>query len=49
MQKKVFGSRELGKKAIVEVYNAMVMPMMTYNCESWVLERGRRPGCRHQK
>ena len=37
MQKKVFGSRELSTKAKVEVYNAMVVPMMTYGCESWVL------------
>ena len=36
MQKKVFGSRELSKKAKVEVYNAMVVPMLTYVCESWV-------------
>ena len=36
MQKKVFGSRELSKKAKVEVYNAMVVPMLTYVCKSWV-------------
>ena len=30
MQKKVFGCRELSKKANVEVYNAMVVPMMSY-------------------
>ena len=34
LQKKVFGSRELSKKANVE---AKVVPMMTYGCESWVL------------
>ena len=33
---KVFGSRELSKKAKVEVYNAMVVSMITYSCESWV-------------
>ena len=37
MRKKVFGSRELSKKAKVEVNNAMVVPMMTYGCESWAL------------
>ena len=37
IQKKAFGSRELSKKAKVEEYNAMVVPMMTYGCESWVL------------
>ena len=34
---RVFGSRELSKKAKVKVYNAMVVPVMTYGCESWVL------------
>jgi len=37
LQKKVFGSGELCKKAKVEVYNAMVVPMMSYGCESWLL------------
>ena len=37
LQKKVFGSRELSKKAKVEVYNAMVVPMMTCGCYSWML------------
>ena len=37
MQRNVFGSRELSKEATVEVYNAMVVPVMTYGCESWVL------------
>ena len=37
MRKKVFGSRELSKKAKVEVNNAMVERMMTYSCELWVL------------
>ena len=48
MQKKVVGSRELSMKAKVEGYNAMVVPMMTYGCEAWML-RERRPGCRPQK
>ena len=37
MQRKVFRSRELSRKAKVEVYNAMVVPMTIYGCESWVL------------
>ena len=37
VKKNVFGSRELSWKAKVEVYNAVVVPMMTYGCESWVL------------
>ena len=37
MQRKVFGSRELSKKAKVEVYNAVVVPTMTPGCESWLL------------
>ena len=36
LQKKVFGCRELSKKAKVKVYSAMVVPM-TYDCESWLL------------
>ena len=46
MQKKVVRSRELSMKA--KLYNAMVVPMITYGCEAWML-RERRPGCRHQK
>ena len=37
MQRNVFGSRQLSMKAKVAVYNAMVVPMMTYGCEPWVL------------
>ena len=33
----VLGSRELSEKAKVEVYNAMVVSMMTYGCDKWVL------------
>ena len=43
---KVFRSRELSKKAKGEVYNAMVVPMITYGCESWVLRERERTGCR---
>ena len=32
MQRNVFESRELSKKAKVEVYNTMVVPEMTYGC-----------------
>ena len=34
LKKNVFGSRELSWKAKVEVYNAVVVPMMMYGCES---------------
>ena len=34
---KVFENRGLSWKTKVQVYNAMVVPMMTYGCESWVL------------
>ena len=37
LKKNVFGSRELSWKAKVEVYNAVVVPMMTYGCESWMV------------
>ena len=37
VKKNVFGSRELSWKAKVEVYNAVVVPLMTYGCEPWVL------------
>ena len=37
MRAKVFGNRGLSWKAKMQVYNAMVVPMMTYGCESWVL------------
>ena len=37
LKENVFGSKELSRKAKMEVYNAMVVPMMTYGCESWVL------------
>ena len=37
MKAKVFENRGLSWKAKMQVYNAMVVPMMTYGCESWVL------------
>ena len=37
MNGKVFGNRGLSWKAKMQVYSAMVVPMMTYGCEPWVL------------
>ena len=37
MKAKVFENRGLSWKAKMQVYNAMVVPMMTCGCESWVL------------
>ena len=37
MNAKVFGNRGLSWKAKMQVYNGMVVPMMTYGYESWVL------------
>ena len=37
MKAKVFENRGLSWKAKMQVYNAMVVPIMTYGCESWVL------------
>ena len=37
MKKKVFGNKGLSCKAKLQVYNAMVVPTLTYGCESWVL------------
>ena len=37
MKAKVFENRRLSWKAKLQVYNAMVVPIMTYGCESWVL------------
>ena len=34
LKKNVFGNRELSWKTKVEVYNAVVVPMMRYGCES---------------
>ena len=33
----VFGSKELSRKAKMEVYKAMVVPIMRYGSESWML------------
>ena len=37
LKENVFESKELSRKAKMVVYNAMVVPMMTYGCESSVL------------
>ena len=37
MKAKVFENRGLSCKAKMQVYNAMVVPMMTCGCESWAL------------
>ena len=37
MKEKAFGNRGLSCKAKMQVYNAMVVPMLTYGCESWVI------------
>ena len=37
MERNVFGNRGLSQTAKMEVYNTMVVPMMTLGCESWVL------------
>ena len=37
MKKKVFGNGGLIFKDKLQVYNAMVVPTLTYGCESWVL------------
>ena len=34
---KVFEDRGLSWKTKMQIYNAMVVPMMTYGCELWVL------------
>ena len=36
---KIFENRGLSWKAKMQVYNAVVVPMMTYGCESCVLIR----------
>ena len=36
MKEKVFGNRGLSCKDKLQVYNAMVVSMFTYGCESWV-------------
>ena len=37
MKEKVLGNKGLSCKAKMRVYNAMVVPMLTYGCKSWVL------------
>ena len=49
MKAKVFGNRRLSWKAKMEVYNAIVAPMMMYGCESWVLREKESQGSRQWK
>ena len=37
MKEKVFGNRGQSCKAKMQVYNAMVVPMLMHGCEWWVL------------
>ena len=37
MERNVFGNRGLSQTAKMEVYNTIVVSMLTYRCESWVL------------
>ena len=36
--KKVYESREISREAKVAVFKAVVIPTLTYGCESWVLK-----------
>ena len=36
--KKVYESREVSREAKVTVYEAVVIPTLTYGCETWVLK-----------
>ena len=36
--KKVYESREFSREAKVTVYEAVVIPTLTYRCETWVLK-----------
>ena len=46
MKEKVFGNRGLSCKAKVQVYNAVVVPTLTYGCKAWVLREKENQGCR---
>ena len=34
----VYGNKELSKEAKLRVYNAVVVPILVYGCEAWVLK-----------
>ena len=38
VRRTVFGNRELSSEAIMTVYNAVVVPILVYGCEAWVLK-----------
>ena len=39
MKKQVMDRRELKKSTKMKVYNAMVLPTMLYECETWTLRK----------
>ena len=49
LRENVFGTKKLSRRAKMEVYNAMVVSMVPYGCESWVLrERGKGQAARNE-
>ena len=46
MKEKVFGNRGLSCEAKAQVYNAVVVPTLTYGCESWVIREKKNQGYR---
>ena len=42
MKEKVFGNRGQSCKAKMQVYNAMVVPMLMHGCEWWVLREKKK-------
>ena len=41
--KKVYESREVSREAKVTVYEVVVIPTLTYGCETWVLKEREKP------
>ena len=37
LREPIFGNKELSKEAKLTVYNAVVVPILVYGCEAWVL------------
>ena len=44
--KNVYESREVSREAKVTVYEAVVIPTLTYGCETWVLKERESLGCK---